>query len=302
MRFITVLLLIALAIVALVGLNSFYTVRQDKQALVLNFGNPVAVRNEYEVNEAGQEVDEAGLFFKLPWQEVVILDRRNIGTDIADIEVLASDQRRLTVDAFVRWRITDPLKFYQRLRTENGAQRQLQRFTESAIRDALGKVPVPEIVSGQRAQLMSDIREAVNESLNGTGLSIIDVRIRQADLPRDVADGVYVRMRTEREQVAQGIRSEGQEQALLIRAQADKQATVIEARAREESEEIRGQGDAQRNDIYARAYSKDPEFFRFQRALIACEKSIQTGTEIVVGPENMDLCEVFITQARQAGR
>lgn len=300
MRSFGIVLIVLLVISFLVGMNTFYTVRQDKQALVLNFGNPVAVRNEYEVNAQGQEVDEAGLFFKLPWQDVIILDRKNIGTDIADIEVLASDQRRLTVDAFVRWRITDPLQFYQRLRSETGAERQLQRFTESAIRDALGKVPVPEIVSGQRAQLMSEIRASVNEALSGTGLEIIDVRIRQADLPPDVASGVYDRMRTERQQVAQGIRSEGQEKALLIEAQANREATVIIAQAREESEKIKGDGDAQRNTIYASAYSKDPAFFRFQRALIACEHSIQRGTQIVVAPNNMDLCKVFIDQARSA--
>lgn len=301
MRSFGIILIVLLVAGFLVGMNTFYTVRQDKQALVLNFGNPVAVRNEYEVNDQGQEVDEAGLFFKLPWQDVIILDRKNIGTDIADIEVLASDQRRLTVDAFVRWRITDPLQFYQRLRSETGAERQLQRFTESAIRDALGKVPVPEIVSGQRAQLMNEIRQAVNDSLSGTGLAIIDVRIRQADLPPDVASGVYDRMRTERQQVAQGIRSEGQEKALLIEAQANREATVIKAQAREQSEKIKGDGDAQRNEIYAQAYSKDPTFFRFQRALIACEQSIKDGTQIIVAPDNMDLCQVFIDQARTAG-
>lgn len=301
MRLITILIVGVLAIIAFIGLNSFYTVRQDFQALVLEFGRPKEVRNEYNINEAGEPVDEAGFFLKAPWQEVVFLDKKNIGSNIADIEVLASDQRRLRVDAFVRWRITDPLRFYQRLRTETAAERQLQRFTESAIRDALGKVPVPEIVSGQRSQLMDEIKSAVNESLGGTGLSIIDVRIRQADLPSDVANGVYDRMRTEREQVAQGIRSRGEEQARLIRATADREATVLRAEADQKAEEIRGEGDARRNKIYADAYSQDPIFFRFQRALIACEASIKEGTQVVVSPENMDLCKVFFDQARIAG-
>lgn len=301
MRLFSILALAALAILALIGLNSFYTVRQDFQALVLEFGRPQMVRNEFELNDKGEQVDEAGLFFKAPWQEVIYLDRKNIGSDIADIEVLASDQRRLTVDAFVRWRITDPLKFYQRLRTEVGAERQLQRFTESAIRDALGKVPVPEIVSGQRAQLMAEIKNAVNSSLNGTGVQIIDVRIRQADLPSDVANGVYDRMKTEREQVAQGIRSKGEEEARLIRARANREATVLKAEARQKSEQIRGEGDARRNKIYADAYGQDESFFRFQRALIACEESIKEGTQIIVAPDNLDLCKVFIDQARAAG-
>ncbi len=301
MRLVTILILVALAVGALIGLNSFYTVRQDYQALILEFGRPQMVRNEYSLNEQGEKLDEAGLFFKAPWQEVIYLDRKNIGSDIADIEVLASDQRRLTVDAFVRWHITDPLKFYQRLRTEDRAERQLQRFTESAIRDALGKVPVPEIISGQRAQLMEDLRKSVNESLSGTGITIIDVRIRQADLPADVANGVYDRMRTEREQVAQGIRSKGEEAARLIRAKANREATVLKAEARQKSEQIKGDGDAKRNKIYADAYGQDESFFRFQRALIACEESIKDGTQIIVAPDNLDLCKVFIDRARLAG-
>lgn len=271
--------------IIVVAMNAFYTVRQDQQGLVLQFGDPVNVRNE-------PGTDEAGLYLKLPIaQQVVMLDRKNIGLNISDIEVLASDQRRLVVDAFVRWRINDPLKFYQRLRTESQASRQLDRFTESAIREALGRVPVPEIVSGQRAQLMDRIRETVNSNMADTGIDIIDVRIRQADLPDQIAEGVYDRMRTARQQEAQRIRSEGAEEAIRI-----------EAAAREESERIRGEGDAQRNAIYAKAYGKDPEFFRFYRSLIACEEAIQDGTRLIVGPENLDVCSVFASQAEKISR
>lgn len=300
MRAFSVVLLILVVAGGLIGLNSFYTVRQDYQAIVLQFGNPVVVRNQFKVNEAGLEEDEAGLFFKLPWEDVVYLDRKNIGTTIANIEVFASDRQRLTVDAFVRWRITDPLQFYQRLRTEDRAAQQIVSFTDAGIRNALAKVPVPEIVSGQRAQLMEDIREAVNESLQGTGIAVIDVRIRKADLPESIAARVYEQMKTEREQEAQRIRSEGEEEARRIRARSDRDVTVILAKAREESETVRGEGDARANEIYAEAYTKDEEFFRFQRALIACEQSIQTGTKIVVAPDNLDLCKVFIDQARVA--
>ncbi len=291
-----IILLIAGAFILVALFNSFYTVRQDKQALVLQFGDPQIARN-------APGSDEAGLYFKAPFvQNVVILSRKNLGTDIADIEVLASDQRRLTVDAFVRWRISDPLKFYQRLRTQRGAESQLERFTESAIRDALGQVPVPEIISGQRSELMNRIREDVNRNLTDAGIDIIDVRIRQADLPAAVAEGVYNRMRTARQQESQSIRSQGEEASRLIRARAEREKTVIEAQAREQSEVIRGEGDAKRNDIYATAYQADPEFFRFQRALIACEKAIQSGTQVVVSPENLDLCNVFAEQAEAAGR
>ena len=301
MRGMTIILIVILAVVGFIGLNSFYTVRQEKQAIVLRFGSLVEVRNEYFLADSGQTVDEAGLFFKLPIDNVIFLDRKNIGSDIPDIEVLASDQRRLTVDAFVRWRITDPLKFYQRFGTERGATAQLQRFTESNIRDALGQVPVPEIVSGQRAALMDEIKTNVNNALNGTGIEIIDVRIRQADLPAQVAEGVYNRMRSERLQEAQRIRSEGEEQARLIEAQAERQQTVILANANQENEQIRGAGDAERNRIYAEAYGEDVDFFRFQRALIACEESIEEGTVIVGDPNNLDVCQVFIDRARSAG-
>ncbi len=295
MRLFSWLLLALVAIIVFLALNAFYVVRQDQQALVLQFGDPVATRN-------APGSDEAGLYFKTPFiQQVTILDRKNIGLNMSDIQVLASDQRRLVVDAFVRWRITDPLKFYQRLRTESAAASQLNRFTESAIRAALGDVPVPEIVSGQRSQLMDRIRQSVNENLEDTGIDIIDIRIRQADLPDEIAEGVYNRMRTARAQEAERIRAEGEEQARLIRATAQRESTVLLAEAREQSEKIRGEGDAQRNRIYAEAYNADANFFRFYRSLIACETSLQEGTKIIVDPGNMGVCDIFSEEASRTG-
>ncbi|MEP0314589.1 MAG: protease modulator HflC [Hyphomonas sp.] len=288
----------ALAIVAIVLvaiLNSFYVVRQDEQALILQVGEPRAV-----INAPG--TDEAGLYFKIPViQTVEKLDRKNLGLDIENIQVLASDQRRLAVDAFVRWRISDPLQFYQSLRTIPGAANQLNDVTKASIREVMGDVPVPEIISGQRSELMENIREKVANELADAGISIIDVRIRQADLPREVADGVYSRMQTARKQEAERIRAEGEERARLIRAQAEREKTVLEAQAREQSEVIRGEGDARSTEIYASAYNKDVEFFRFQRALIACENSIQEGTRIVVAPDSLGLCDEFINRARDNG-
>ncbi|MEL6567529.1 MAG: protease modulator HflC [Pseudomonadota bacterium] len=296
MRAFTIILAFLVVIGAVIAANSFYTVRQDQQAVVLQFGDLVDVRNE-------PGTDEAGLYFKMPLlQQVTLLDRKNIGLDIPNIEVLASDQRRLTVDAFVRWRIKDPLLFYQRLRTETAAAAQLNRFTESSIREALGNVPVPEIVSGQRVVLMNRIRDAVNENLEGTGIDIIDVRIRQADLPAEIAEGVYERMRTDRLQEAERIRAEGEERARLIRATGAREATVIVAQAREQAEIIRGEGDARRNETYAQAYNQDPEFFRFYRSLIACERSIQAGTKLIVDPNNLGVCDIFSTEAERTGR
>ncbi len=296
MRAFTIILAFLVVVGAVIATNSFYTVRQDQQAVVLQFGDLVDVRN-------APGTDEAGLYFKIPLiQQVTLLDRKNIGLDIPNIDVLASDQRRLRVDAFVRWRIKDPLLFYQRLRTEAAAAAQLNRFTESSIREALGDVPVPEIVSGQRVVLMNRIRDSVNSNLEGTGVDIIDVRIRQADLPTEIAEGVYERMRTDRLQAAQAIRSEGEERARLIRATGEREATVIVAQAREQSEIIRGEGDARRNEIYAQAYNQDPEFFRFYRSLIACERSIKAGTKLIIDPQNLGVCDIFSTQASETGR
>jgi membrane protease subunit HflC len=289
------LILILSVLGLIIASNVFYVVRQSQQAIVLQVGRPVRL-----VNEPG--TDEAGLHMKIPiYQQVELIDKRNLGLDIEGIEVLAADQRRLRVDAFVRWRINDPLRYYQRFRTETAAQSQLNRITTSAIREVLGDVPVPEIVSGSRAQLMGRIRKSVNDGLAQDGIDIIDVRIRQADLPTEVAEGVYNRMRTARLQEAQRIRSEGEERSRLIRAQAEREKTVIEAQAREQSSKIRGEGDAKASETYATAYNKDPEFYRFQRALIACEASIQEGTQVIVGPQSLGICDQFFDSARSAG-
>lgn len=289
------LTIIVAGAVLLVLMNSFFVVRQDEQALILQVGEPKQV-----YNAAGQ--DQAGLYFKIPLiQQIEKLDKKNIGLDIENIEVLASDQRRLSVDAFVRWRIKDPLKFYQRFRTEQAASRQLNQITNSTIREELGDVPVPEIISGQRSELMNRIRVKVNEQLTNDGIDIIDVRIRQADLPQEVAQGVYSRMQSARLQEAQRIRAEGEEKARLIRAQASREKTVIEAQAREQGQIVRGEGDAKSTEVYANAYNKDPEFFRFQRALIACDKAIQEGTQVIVGPKSLGICDEFIESARING-
>lgn len=295
MRALGWLILILSVLGLIIASNVFFIVRQSQQAIVLQVGRPIAL-----INAPGK--DEAGLHMKIPIiQQVEIIDKRNLGLDVEGIQVIASDQRRLQVDAFVRWRINDPLRYYQRFRTEQAAQSQLNRITTSAIREVLGDVPVPEIVSGQRAQLMGRIRTSVNAGLASDGIDIIDVRIRQADLPSEVAEGVYNRMRTARLQEAQRIRSEGEERARLIRAQAEREKTVIEAQAREMAEKVRGEGDAKATEIYASAYNKDPEFFRFQRALIACETAIKEGTQVIVGPNKLGICDQFFDSARAAG-
>lgn len=276
--------------------NSVFIVDQRQQSLVLQVGRAVQA-----YNEPGQ--DEAGLKFKLPFiQSVVTFDRRNLGLDVPDIEVFASNQEQLIVDAFVRWRISEPLEFYQRLGTQREAERQLLRFTDTAIRNALGEQLPNEIISGQRSELMDQIRDSLGNSIAGRGIDIIDVRIKRVDLPDEVSQRVFDRMAATRNQEAEEIRAQGDERAQLRRAEAERKRTVLLAEARCLAEEIRGQGDARRNAIYAEAYQENEEFFRFQRALIACEESFTGGTQIVVGPNNLGLCDEFIAQAELNGR
>lgn len=287
------IVVVVAAVVAM--LNSFFIVDQREQSLVLQVGRSV---NAY--NEPG--TDEAGLKFKIPFiQSVVTYDRRNLGLDVEEIEVFASNQEQLIVDAFVRWRIANPLEFYQRLGTENEARNQLNRFTNTAIRNALGSRLPEDIISGQRSELMDQIRSNLSDSIAGRGIDIIDVRIKRVDLPAEVSQRVFDRMAATRNQQAEEIRAKGDRDAQAIRALADRDKTVLLAEARRESEQIRGEGDALRNEIYAEAYEQDAEFFRFQRALIACEEAMTSGTQLVVGPNNLGICDEFIARARANG-
>ena len=295
MRSFGILGLVAIIIVVILVFNSFFIVDQRRQALLLQVGAAVEAYNE-------PGTDEAGLKFKIPLiQNVVTYDRRNLGLDVPNIEAYASNQEQLIVDAFVRWQISDPLAFYQRLGTEREARSQLLNFTDAAIRNALASRLPEDIISGQRSELMDEIRDSLASGIAGRGIEIIDVRIRRADLPDDVSERVFSRMEATRNQEAEQIRAEGDERARAIRARAERDRTVILAEARQESEQIRGEGDARRNEIYADAYERDAEFFRFQRALIACEEAFTEGTRVVVGPNQLGLCNDFIQQARTNG-
>ncbi|MEM7492300.1 MAG: protease modulator HflC [Pseudomonadota bacterium] len=302
-----------LAVVAL--LNSFFIVDQRRQVVLLQVGAAQAA-----FNEPGE--DEAGLKFKIPFiQSTINYDRRNLGLDVDQIEVFASNQEQLIVDAFVRWQIAEPITFYSRLTTQDEAQRQLTRFADTAIRNALGTRLPEDIVSGQRSELMDEIRDSLAAAIAGRGIQIIDVRLKRVDLPQDVSVQVFTRMEATRNQEAEQIRAEGDERAQLVRAEAERERTVLLAEARREAEQIRGEGDASRNEIYAEAYDRDAEFFRFQRALIACEKAFGVGdlgdsadtessgprsqqepTRIIVAPNQLGLCDEFIVQAQANGR
>ena len=297
--------IVAAIAIIIVGLNSLFIVDQRDQALVLEFG---AVKSVH--NAPGQTDSGPGLKLKTPFiQNVVTLDKRNLRLDIDRSELLASDQEVLLIDAFVRWRIAEPLQFYQSLQTLEAGRTRLNSFTETALRESVAQRLPADVISGDRAALMDqvrdDLRVAVEE--NELGIEIIDVRIKRAERTNDVSDRIFERMIASRQQIASRIRAEGEEEAKLIEADARRQQTVILADARRDSETIRGQGDAKRNEIYADAYSEDAEFFRFQRALIACEQAYanESGSSrlrIVVSPDNLGLCDEFIRRARQNGR
>lgn len=262
------------ALVALVALiilfNSAFIVRQDRQAIVLRFG-------EYTGSINPPDRTEPGLYFKWPLVDnVIIFDRRNMGLQLEGQPIVASDQERLIVGAMVRWRIVDPRRFYQAAQTEAEGARQLSIFAEAAMRRALGGATSNDIISGRRAELMQAIKADLNRAAAGElGVSVVDMRIRQADLPDATRERVYERMRTERAQVAGRIRAEGERRAIVIRATAQ-----------EQSERLRGEGDAERARIFAQVYGRDPEFAAFYRSMRAYDNAIDQGTPLVVSPDS----------------
>ncbi|MBB5518361.1 protease modulator HflC [Amphiplicatus metriothermophilus] len=264
------------AIVVFLILNAAFIVPETRSAIVLRFGEPT---NVYTM---------AGLKFKAPVIEnVQFIDKRNRELDHAEIEIIASNQERLRVDAFARYRVVDALQFYQAVRTISDGERRLLSLMEDSLRRVLAEVSVDEIVTTQRPVLMRRIRDLFGESARGLGVEIIDVKIRRADLPPQNSQAVFQRMITERQQLAQQIRSEGAEAAKQIRAQADRQATEVLSQAEEEAERIRGAADAERNAVYAAAYGKDPEFFDFYRSLVAYEAALADGeTTLVLSPDS----------------
>lgn len=264
-----------LLLLIIVG-GTFFTVSQTQQALVLYFGEPVRV------------ITSPGLKVKLPLIEnVVRLDNRILDLETPQQEVLASDNQRILVDAFVRYRIVDPLKFYQSVGTVVRANNQLASIMNSALRRVLGEATLPKIVKDDRAGLMVRIRDIVNTDSERLGLTITDVRIRRADLPREISEKVFSRMISERAREAAEYRAQGAEQAQSITADADRQVVVLKADAQRKADELRGQGDADRNRVFADAYGKDPEFFAFYRSMQAYGTALKGGdTRLVLSPDS----------------
>ena len=274
----TALVALGVAIIAIgiVAFSAVYTVDQRQQALVLQFGEPKRV------------VSEPGLNFKYPFiQNVIFYDSRVLDLDPQVETVILSDQKRLDVDTYARYRITNPLKFYQAVNNESEFRARLTNVVNSSLRRVLGNVSLLTLLSSDRDAVMADIQKDVAMELENFGVQLVDVRIRRADLPEQASQATYARMRSEREREARQARAQGFEQAQQIRATADRERTVLIAEARKQSEILRGEGDNKAFKIYAEAAGKDPKFYRFYRSMEAYRKALNNDdTTMILTPDS----------------
>jgi membrane protease subunit HflC len=268
------ILIAAGVLIVVTAYLTLFTVYQTQQALVLEFGKPKRV------------IKDAGLNWKVPFiQNVEFFDKRILDLDATSQEAIASDQKRLVVDAFLRYKIVDPLRFYQTVRDERIARQRLSTILESALRRVLGESSFIAVVRDEREDLMAQITKQVNANAQDFGIDVVDVRIKRADLPEANSQAIFRRMQTEREQEAAQIRAQGEEVARRIRAEADRDVTVLKAEATRESEVLRGQGDAERNNIFNKAFGKDPDFFGFYRSMQAYEAGLKSSdTRLLLSP------------------
>lgn len=269
----------AFIVVLVLLLSAAFTVEQTEQAIVLRFGEPVAGRGL---------VTTPGLHFKYPFIEsAVYLDNRILNVEAPKQEVLASDNNRLTVDSFLRYRIVDPLKFYQTVGSVERANGQLGPILNSTVRSVLGEATQTEIVREKRNALMVKIRDQLNQQGYRLGITVTDVRIRHADLPPQISEQVFKRMQSERAREANEFRAKGSEQKQTIEAQADRAVVVLLGNARRQADQTRGEGDAERNRIFAESFGKDPDFFAFYRSMQAYEAGLKSGdTRMVISPKS----------------
>ncbi len=253
---------------------TLFTVNETQQALVLQFGEPKRV------------IKEPGLNYKIPFlQNVDFFDKRILELDAPAQEAIASDRKRLVVDAFLRYRIEDPLKFFQTVLDERRARQRLSTVLESSMRRVLGESTFTAVVRDDRGKLMSQITKLVDGEAENFGIEIIDVRLKRADLPEANSLAIYRRMQTERQREAAEIRAQGEEQARRIRADADRQVTVIKANATRDAEKLRGEGDAERNQVFADAFTRDADFFAFYRSMQAYEAGLKgSDTRMLMSP------------------
>ncbi|HVY20849.1 MAG TPA: protease modulator HflC [Bauldia sp.] len=275
--------LVILAAIAFLLYLSLFVVDQRQQALVLRFGQVVA-----PLGGDLQPITAPGLYYKLPLiDNVVYFEKRILDLDSPPLEVIASDQKRLVVDAFGRYKIVNPLLFYQAAGSEEEARDRLSSILNSAIRRVLGDATFIQLVRDERATLMQKITEQVDHEAQGFGIQMVDVKIRRADLPAENSQAIYQRMQTERQRQATEIRAQGEQAARRIRAEADRQATVIVAEANGEASRLQGDGEAERNRIFAQAYGQDPDFFGFYRSMLAYQAGLKPGsTRLLISPDS----------------
>ena len=268
-----------LPIIILIAATRFFSifiVKEVNQSIVLQFGDPKRI------------ILKPGLNFKIPFiQNVVFLDKRVLNLDTPPEEVIASDQKRLIVDAFARFQIVDPLKFYISVGNERVARSRLATIINSRIRNVLGQQKLQTLLSEDSSKQMALIQQGVNNEAENFGIKIVDVRIKRADLPQANSDAIFRRMQTEREREAKEFRAKGAEMAVTITSTADKEVTVILAEAQKQSEIMKGEGDGQRNNIFADAFGQDPEFFAFYRSMQAYGKAFNAGeTSMILSPDS----------------
>ena len=261
---------------------SVFIVKEINQAIVLQFGDPRDV------------VSDPGLHFKLPFvQNVVRLDKRILAYNGGQEEIIASDQKRLVVDTYTRFKIVDPLEFYKSVGSEQVARSRLGAIVNANLRQVLGGVPLQSVLTEERTSLMQEITNLVNQGAEPLGLKVVDVRIKRADLPTENSEAIFRRMQAERDREAREFRAQGEEQATRIKANADREKAVLLAEANRDSQIIRGEGDAKRNAIFAKAFSKDPEFFNFYRSMLAYKQAlIDNETSLILSP-NSDFFRFF---------
>jgi membrane protease subunit HflC len=283
--YVGIVIAILLLIAAIIGYSTFFTVYQTRQALVVRLGEPVRV------------ITEPGLNVKIPFiDNVIYIDKRILAVESQahDLNLQSQDTtgtaqvvgQQIDVDTFARYRITDPLKYYQTLGPE-GADSQLSVFLTSAARRVLGRATLADVIRNRRDELMKQMRDQLSVDAKPFGIEVVDVRIRRADLPEQNRDAVYARMQTERQREAAEFRAQGSQKSQEIRAKADRDVTVLIAEANSQSEQIRGQGDAERNRIFAEAYGQDPGFFAFYRSMQAYQRSMTHGdTRLVLRPDS----------------
>lgn len=262
-------------LLALLGSQSLFMVHQTEKALVIQLGDPV------------DEVFGPGLHFKIPFiQEVERFDARVLDYEARPAEALTSDKKTIVLDNYARWRIVEPLKFYRTVRTIPGAQARLDDVVYSQLRAQVGRQSLTEVVSSKRSGIMDDVTRRASDIMKEYGIEVLDVRIKRTDLPAENQRAIFGRMRAERERQAKQYRSEGVEESTKLRSQADRERAVILAEANRRSSVIRGEGDAQAARIFADAFSKSPEFYRFQRGLEALKKGLQENTRIVISKDD----------------